>query len=607
MTRASSPVASGGLLNSMQRWLHALNRRRLAQRRRAKQAAIDRRWFALDDPLRRDVLPALQRRLDALAVKPMLAVLLMPSANGRIPDADWPFAGGLSLYPRFTLLRPEPSESASLEGAGAFDRALARADTADACVIVPADAVLMPHALLLLAEALVAFPDAKLVYADEDGIDEHGRRHSPSLRPDWNAELLRSENYLEGVVAMPRAVCVTAGSLGAGPIAAAWWSWLLRVTETARVPEVVHIPHVIAHRRAPWRAPRADALPAATPEEVLAVQAHLDRCAVAAVARASPIGGVHVRYRLPEPAPMVSLIVPTRNGLALLRQCVQSVLDRTTYAAYEIVIVDNGSDDAATLRFLETVTGDARVRVHRDDRPFNFSALNNAAVPVCRGSVLALVNNDIEVITPDWLDEMVGLALRPDVGAVGARLWFPDDTLQHAGVVLGIGGVAGHLHRLLPRGAPGYQARALLTHEFSAVTAACMVLRRQVFEEIGGFDEQHLAVDYNDIDFCLRLRRADYRVVWTPHAELFHHESASRGRQRPAVQQQRYEREFAYMQRTWGPWLSRDPAYNPNLTLEDVYAQLSASPRVDLRRGWINADRGAQRGDVAQRETCTNR
>ena len=264
---------------------------------------------------------------------------------------------------------------------------------------------------------------------------------------------------------------------------------------------------------------------------------------------------------------------------------------KTDYPHYEIVIVDNGSDEAATLEYLQSLRGQPRIRIHRDDRPFNFSALNNAAARLCRGELLGLVNNDIEVIDGGWLREMVGLALRRDVGAVGARLWFTDGTLQHAGVVLGIGGVAGHVHHKLPRTQPGYQGRARLTQEFSAVTAACMVLRREVFDTVGGLDEANLAVDYNDIDFCLRIRRAGYRVVWTPHAQLYHHESATRGRQRPASQQQRYDREVAFMQATWGPWLRNDPAYNPNLTLRGTRFELAEQPPINLIEPWYGAQR----------------
>jgi len=268
---------------------------------------------------------------------------------------------------------------------------------------------------------------------------------------------------------------------------------------------------------------------------------------------------------------------------------VHSIIERTTYTPYEIIIVDNGSDEPDTLRYLDELQSDARIRIHRDGRPFNFAALNNAAVPLCRGQVLAFVNNDVEVITPDWLEEMVGLAMRPDVGAVGARLWFSNKTLQHAGVILGIGGVAAHIHQRLSRDQPGYQGRAQLTQEFSAVTAACMLMRRGVFEQVHGFDEAAFAVDFNDIDLCLRVRAAGYRVVWTPHAELFHHESATRGANRSDEQKARHAGEFQRMRDRWSRWLDNDPAYNPNASLKnlDFSFSIATEPRVSLLKPWF--------------------
>ena len=292
-------------------------------------------------------------------------------------------------------------------------------------------------------------------------------------------------------------------------------------------------------------------------------------------------------YRLPDPAPAVSIIISTRNGIKLLRQCIESILTRTEYGTYEIVIIDNASDEQATLRYLRAIAADARVRVFRDDRPFNYSALNNAAVPRCRGSMLALVNNDIEVIDPGWLSEMVSVALQPGVGAVGARLWYPDDTVQHAGVVLGINGIAGHVHRRISRDEVGYMARDRLRQEFSAVTAACLVIQRKVFQQVGGFEETHLPVDFNDVDFCLRLGKAGYRNVWTPYANLYHHESATRGIDRSPAGQQRFASETNYMRSTWGDLLVSDPTYNPNLDLTGTAFEVSAAPRVSLLSPWF--------------------
>jgi GT2 family glycosyltransferase len=213
--------------------------------------------------------------------------------------------------------------------------------------------------------------------------------------------------------------------------------------------------------------------------------------------------------------------------------------------------------------------------------PFNFSALNNSAVLNARGVFLGLVNNDIEVIAPRWLDEMVGLAQQPGVGAVGARLLYPNGTVQHGGVICGILGIAGHAHRDLPQGEHGYFGRARLIQSVSAVTAACLVIRKSIYEEVGGLDEANLKVAFNDVDFCLRISEAGYRNVWTPYAELTHHESATRGVENSPEKQQRFQGEVKYMGRRWGRHLLNDPAYNPNLTLEYEDFSLAWPPRVD--------------------------
>ena len=272
--------------------------------------------------------------------------------------------------------------------------------------------------------------------------------------------------------------------------------------------------------------------------------------------------------------------IPSRNGLKLLQRCVDSIIEKTTYANYEILIVDNGSDEPATLRYLDELALKPVIRVVRDKRPFNYSALNNAAVKQANGDVLALVNNDVEVINGEWLSEMVSHALRPEVGAVGARLWYSDDTLQHAGVVLGINGIAGHVHRFLPRDDAGYCGRAALIQSVSAVPGACLVVRKSLYDALGGLNETELQVACNDVDFCLRLREAGYRNIWTPYAELYHHESASRGFDDNPEKLARSAREIAYMQQRWGDLLKGDPAYNPNLTLDAEDFSLAWPPRL---------------------------
>jgi GT2 family glycosyltransferase len=264
--------------------------------------------------------------------------------------------------------------------------------------------------------------------------------------------------------------------------------------------------------------------------------------------------------------PLVSIIIPTRDKAGILKACVESIRHGTDYAAWEILIVDNGSIEPQTLAWFEEVQHDARIQVVSFAGPFNYSAINNFAVRHAKGEIIVLLNNDIEVITPDWLTEMVGHALRPEIGAVGAKLLYPNGMVQHAGVVLGIGGVAGHDHRYLGGTEPGYYFRAIATQNYSVVTAACLAVRKSVYEEIGGLDAVNLRVAFNDVDFCLKLLKAGYRNVFTPHALLYHHESLSRGHDDTPEKQEIFEYEFGYMKTFWGN--IADSSYNPNLSLE---------------------------------------
>ncbi|MDQ0587762.1 glycosyltransferase family 2 protein [Variovorax paradoxus] len=427
---------------------------------------------------------------------------------------------------------------------------------------------LAPDALLRVAEALVSEPQVRLVYSDEDRVDAHGQRSAGWFKPDWNLDLLRSQDFMSRLAVHDARLVREVGGLDAACGEAAPYDLVLRCVERLAPAQIAHVPQVLYHRHVAaadnGHADLSDGAPAGGEQ---ALQAHLARCGVAgAVQRVS--FGFKVRYALPADAPLVSLIIPTRNALALVRQCIESILAKTAYPRFEIILVDNGSDDPEALRYFDALARRPDVRVLRDDGPFNYSALNNRAAAIARGEFLGLVNNDIEVIAPEWLVDMVGIALQPGVGAVGARLWYPDRTLQHGGVVLGYrGGVANHAHRGLRQGEPGYFGRAALTQSFSAVTAACLVVRKRLYDELGGLDEEHLTVAFNDIDFCLRLREAGYRNVWTPEAELFHHESATRVSDFAGPALQRFLREEQFMRRRWGALLTADPAYNPNLSL----------------------------------------
>ncbi|WP_423370302.1 glycosyltransferase family 2 protein [Burkholderia sp. LMG 32019] len=441
--------------------------------------------------------------------------------------------------------------------------------------------LLPQHALFAICETVDAVPYAELIYSDEDRIDEDGSRKDPHFKCDWNEDLFLARGTISHLSASHSRLFEAAGGWDPRPGFASNYDLALRCIGTARPNGIVHIPRILYHIRAGAQDQFDTATDADKHAGYLALMHHLQRTGIAADASMTA-HGYRVRYRLPEPGPMVSIIIPTRNGLSLLRQCIESILHRTTYSNYEIIVVDNGSDEREMLDYLATLSTHERIEIVRDDRPFNYSALNNRACARARGDYIALVNNDIEVISPDWLEEMLGQATRPEVGAVGAKLLYSDDTVQHAGVILGLSGAADHLHRGLRRHDPGYQARAAVVQSLSAVTAACLVVRKSLYVEIGGLNEASLPVAFNDIDFCLRIKSAGYRIIWTPFAELYHHESATRGEDDTPEKKRRSDGEVAYMRQHWADFMADDPAYSRNLTLDRAQCQIAWPPRAGL-------------------------
>jgi len=475
-----------------------------------------------------------------------------------------------------TAAREDPRiklELRSLTGkAPAWNAALSLA-TGDFVAVLDPEDELAEHALYLLAEELESHPDADLAYSDDDRIDELGRFVDPHFKPDWNLDLLRSHDYVARPCAMRRQRVVDAGGYRAEFPGSESYDLCLRVARNGRVR---HVPFVLYHRR----------LGAGSPEQsdsaaVRVVQEHLGSSAEAAVGRLPDTR--RVRWPIPHPAPLVSLIIPTRDARPLLETCVESILRTTEYDNFEIVIIDNQSATPDALAYFTTLQQRGVARVVRFDKPFNFSAINNAGVREARGQVVALLNNDLEAIEPGWLGEMVSHALRPEIGAVGARLLYPDRTVQHGGILLGVGGIAGHAHKLSPERDPGYFLRAQIAQEMSAVTAACLAIRRETYLAVGGFDET-LAVAFNDVDFCLRVGETGLRNLWTPFATLIHHESRTRGAEDTAPKRARFHQEIRRMHARWGHLLQNDPAYNPNLTLESEDFALAWPPRV--RKPW---------------------
>lgn len=452
-------------------------------------------------------------------------------------------------------------------------------------VLLDHDDELHPGALSEVALGLADNPRWRVVYSDEDKIDGAGRRFDAYMKPDWNYDLFLSHNCISHLGVYETALVREVGGFKEGLEGSQDWDLALRCIERLDGDQVGHIHRVLYH----WRA--IEGSTALAPQEknyahdagLQAISQHLQR--TGSTGRVEEIpgqrGNYRVRYAVPEPAPLVSIIVPTRDRVDLLRACIESVIESTTYPNYEVLVVDNQSREQETHRFLESLENEPRVRVLRYDAPFNYSLINNFAAEQARGSVLCLMNNDITVITKGWLEEMVGHACRRGVGAVGAMLYYPNDTIQHAGVVIGAHGIAAHAYAGHRRSFPGHMSRARLTQELSAVTAACLVVRREVFEELGGLDPS-LDVAFNDVDFCLRLVHSGYRNVWTPFAELYHHESATRGFENSPEKRARFNGEVVYMRDKWGDVLAYDPAYSNNHTLTEELYQLAFPPREAL-------------------------
>lgn len=443
------------------------------------------------------------------------------------------------------------------------------------------DDLLAPHALFCVADAIVRNPEARLIYSDEDKIDKAGRRFDPYFKCDWNRELFLSHNLITHLGVYQRALLDSLGGFRTEYDGAQDYDLALRFSAAIRADQIVHIPHVLYH----WRvmpgstALSGDEKPYAMVAGERALNDFLDKEGRGAKAELLGVG-YRVHYAVPAAQPRVSIIIPTRNAAGLVGQCVESIRSLSTYSNYEIILVDNGSDDPQALAHFHQLAQSGAIRILRDDRPFNYSALNNNAVANSEAEVIALVNNDIVVITPNWLEEMVSIAMQPGIGCVGAKLLYPDDTVQHGGVVLGLGGLAAHAHWRFPRSSPGYVARAMLAQSFSAVTAACLVVRKDHYKSVGGLDETNLTVAYNDVDFCLKLRQIGLRNVWTPFAELYHHESATRGYETSPEKRERFAKETAFMRTKWGAELDTDPAYSPNLTFDRADFSLAFPPRV---------------------------
>jgi glycosyltransferase involved in cell wall biosynthesis len=429
------------------------------------------------------------------------------------------------------------------------------------------DDTLAPFALHEVARAIGSHPEADLLYSDEDKIDQQGlQRFDAFFKPAWSPETLRSYNYVCHLAVYRHELLRRLGGVRAGFDGSQDHDLVLRASECCR--QIVHIPQVLYH----WRehgestARHTGLKPEAAAAGKRAVAEHLERVGITAEVTDEPNRlAYQVKYTLPR-QPLVSVLIPNKDSRHILDTCLRS-LEQSTYRNLEILIIENNSTDRATFDYYRQFASKPQVRVLTWKEGFNYGAINNWGAAQAQGEVLLLLNNDTEAINPDWIERMLEHAIREEVGGVGAKLFFPDGTIQHAGVVVGMGGVAGHIYRGFPGDHQGNRYRLLVAQNVSAVTAACFMLRKEVFDEVGGFDER-FGVAFNDVDLCLKIRKQEKLLVWTPFAQLWHHESKTRGAEDTPAKQVRFAREVQLFHEKWDDFLAQgDPYFSPNLSL----------------------------------------
>lgn len=465
--------------------------------------------------------------------------------------------------------------------AGNTNEALAMA-SGDFVGLLDHDDLLAPNALFEAAKALEQEPSIDVLYTDEDKVDTDGKKHfKPNLKPDFNLDLLRSNNYICHFFMVRKTLAEQAGGFSGEYDGAQDYDFILRCTDMAK--NIHHIPEILYH----WRTHEAST--ADNPISKLyayeagkrAIEAHLTRRGQAGeVSLKKDLGFYRVKYPV-QGNPLVSVIIPNKDETESLKLCIESLRRTISWENYEIIIVENNSTGREIFAYYRELAKDARIRIVRWKSAFNYSAINNYGVKYAKGEYLLFLNNDIEALGEGWFTEMLGVCQRSEVGAVGAKLLYPDGTIQHAGTVIGIGGIAGHMFVNMPGERSGYLHKASLMMDYSAVTAACMMMKRSLFEQLGGFEER-LSVAFNDVDLCLRANEAGYLVVYDPYACLRHYESKSRGAEDSSEKVRRFQEEIEFMRTRWEKLLKAgDPYYNKNLSL----SKWNYSLRADRKKG----------------------
>lgn len=455
----------------------------------------------------------------------------------------------------------------------------------DFVVFADHDDVLAPDAFYEMASALRDCPDTELLYTDEDLMDKDGSLFYPHFKPDFNLDYLRCINYICHLVAVKKELLEKAGFLREEFDGAQDYDFLLRCAE--HTEHIYHIPKVLYH----WRshegstAGNQDSKDYAVEAGKKALMEHYKRCGLPAEAEFTGIFIVYrTRFRV-QGEPRVSILIPNKDHIEDLEKCISSVMERSTWKNKEIVVIENNSEEKSTFAYYEKLKGRyENVKIVTWEGGFNYSAINNFGAEYADGDYYLLLNNDTEVITPDWLEQMLGYCQREDTAIVGAKLLYPDDTVQHAGVVIGMGGFAGHILTGFGKNHTGYMGRLAAAQEVSAVTGACLMVKREIFEKLSGLDEINFKVALNDVDFCLRAGALHKKVVFLPDVQLYHYESKSRGLETTPEKQQRFQKEISAFQEIYGELLKKgDPYYNPNLSL--VRGDCSLAKRYEAVKG----------------------
>ncbi len=478
--------------------------------------------------------------------------------------------------PRIRCVRLPENRGIAGNSQAAFELA-----SGDYIAFLDHDDTLAPFALFEVVRALNQDPELDFIYSDEDHLDPSGRRQNPHFKPDWSPDTLRSHNYICHLVVIRRDLLERVGGLREGFDGSQDYDLALRATEQAS--HVHHIPMILYHWRqhpaAMTGGPRKDEAHEAAKR---ALREHVARQAIQATVADGPVGGTYDVKRSLPCRPLVSIVIPTQDQVDVLARCLESIA-RSTYTNHEIVLVENQSRQPETFDYYRSLESRRDIRLIAWNDRFNYSQVNNFAADQAHGEVLLFLNNDTQVRSRDWLERMLEHALRPEIGAVGAKLLYPNGEVQHGGVILGIGGVAGHAHKCDSESSAGYFHRLVVSQNLSAVTGACLMLRKEVFAETGGFDER-LAIAFNDVDLCMRIRRQGYWIVWTPFAALTHYESRTRGQEDTIEKQCRFRDEVQRFIDTWHEELQDgDPFYSPHLSL--MFREFRLATPIVRRRG----------------------